>query len=89
MSIFAPGDITLRGVHKKAGHLKLHWPQFQWRRDLTMLKSSANSLVFEILTLAAAFFLICHNQLNAQTTPQMNIESRFWVRVLLDDNLEK
>ena len=74
---------------KKAGCFKLRFPNLHGRNDLAMLRSSADSIFLAVLFFFAAVPLISHSRLNAQTTPQMNIEPRFWIRVLLDDSMEK
>ncbi len=54
-----------------------------------MRTTLVNCLLMGLLLFAAAVFLSCRQRLSiVQTTPQMDIEPKFWVRVLLADDVE-
>ena len=54
-----------------------------------MRKTLVNCLLMVAILMAAAVFLSCREQMAViVTTPQMDLESKFWVRVLLADDVE-
>lgn len=70
-----------------------NWRRFRlsgWRGDLRMRRTIINCLLMGMLLIAAAVFLSCRERSYVvQTTPQMDLETKFWVRVLLADDVPK
>ncbi|MFH1370534.1 MAG: SpoIID/LytB domain-containing protein [Planctomycetota bacterium] len=55
-----------------------------------MRRTIVNCLLMGVLLIASAVFFSCREHLYVvQTTPQMDLETKFWVRVLLADDVPK
>lgn len=63
--------------------------RFGWRRDFGMRRTVINCLLMGVLLIAGVAFSSCRERLLVRGTPQMGIEPRFWVRVLLADDVER
>jgi stage II sporulation protein D len=60
-----------------------------YRRDLGMRRTTVNCLLMGVILIAAAVFLSCRERMAVIiSTPQMDLEPKFWVRVLLADDVE-
>ena len=63
---------------------------FGWRRDFGASKTIADCLLMGALLIAGATFFSCREYLVSEiSTPQMEIEPRFQVRVLLAENIQR
>jgi stage II sporulation protein D len=60
--------------------------QFGWRRDFGIQRTVGNCLLAGMLLAGAVAFFSCREQMVVRSTPQMDAEQRFWVRVLLADD---
>ena len=60
--------------------------QFGWRRDFGIQRTVGNCLLAGMLLAGAVAFFSCREQMAVQSTPQMSVEQRFMVRVLLADD---
>ncbi|MCJ7729404.1 MAG: SpoIID/LytB domain-containing protein [Sedimentisphaerales bacterium] len=54
-----------------------------------MRRTVINCLLMGVLLIAGVVFFSCRERLLVRGTPQMGIEPRFWVRVLLADDVER
>lgn len=71
-----------------AGGLKsMRFRQFRWRKDFGAWRTIGNCLLAGLLLVIGAVFFSCHEQMVVQSTPQMNAEQQFMVRVLLADDV--
>ena len=71
-----------------AGGLKsMRFRQFRWRKDFGAWRTIGNCLLAGLLLAAGAVFFSCHEQMVVESTPQMNAEQQFMVRVLLADDI--
>ena len=60
--------------------------QFGWRRDFGIQRTVGNCLLAGMLLAGAVAFFSCREQMVVRSTPQMSVEQRFMVRVLLADD---
>jgi len=60
--------------------------QFGWRRDFGIQRTVGNCLLAGMLLAGAVAFFSCREQMVVRSTPQMDTEQRFMVRVLLADD---
>jgi stage II sporulation protein D len=71
-----------------AGGLKsMRFRQFRWRKDFGAWRTIGNCLLAGLVLAAGAVFFSCHEQMAVQSTPQMNAEQPYMVRVLLADDV--
>lgn len=61
--------------------------QFRWRKDFGAWRTIGNCLLAGSVLTAGAVFFSCHEQMAVQSTPQMNAEQQFMIRVLLADDV--
>jgi stage II sporulation protein D len=71
-----------------AGGLKsMRFRQFRWRNDFGAWRTIGNCLLAGLVLAAGAVFFSCHEQIVVESTPQMNAEQPYMVRVLLADDV--
>lgn len=86
------GAKTFRGRQRNrfcmAGGLKsMRFRQFRWRNDFGAWRTIGNCLLAGLVLAAGAVFFSCHEQIVVESTPQMNAEQPYMVRVLLADDV--
>jgi stage II sporulation protein D len=60
-----------------------------WRRDFAVRRTLANCFLMAALLITAGVFFSCRQRLVVISTPQMKVEPRYWVRVLLAENVRQ
>jgi stage II sporulation protein D len=64
----------------------MRFRQFGWRKDFGIPRTAGNCLLAGLFLAAGVVFFSCHEQIAVRSTPQMNTEQRFMIRVLLADD---
>ncbi|MGD0572476.1 MAG: SpoIID/LytB domain-containing protein [Sedimentisphaerales bacterium] len=65
----------------------MRFRQFRWRNDFGAWRTIGNCLLAGLVLAAGAVFFSCHEQIVVESTPQMNAEQPYMVRVLLADDV--